>query len=37
MQGLAQVNLIVTDLERAKGFWAVLILSGLRAVADAMS
>ena len=24
MQGLAQVNLIVTDLERAKEFWAVL-------------
>lgn len=24
MEGLAQVNLIVTDLERAKQFWAVL-------------
>lgn len=24
MQGLAQVNLIVTDLERAKEFWATL-------------
>jgi len=24
MQGLAQVNLIVTDLERAKEFWAIL-------------
>ncbi|MGB0112543.1 MAG: VOC family protein [Ilumatobacteraceae bacterium] len=24
MQGLAQVNLIVTDLERAKSFWEVL-------------
>ena len=24
MQGLAQVNLIVTDVERAKEFWAVL-------------
>ena len=28
MQGLAQVNLIVTDVERAKEFWAMLVNSG---------